>query len=97
MGFGGTARAGMSTYTAEEVADEDDEHATRNIVARVEALKWACLAVAVEDGVVLDLADDGLGREVVVGGNFALKVWRVHVDVLGGGWKLGAGGGSSCR
>lgn len=74
-------RKSRATYTAEEVANKDDEHAAGYIVTTVDALECMRLAVGVQHCVVLQLAQGRLGREVVVRLDLASKVRRVHVLV----------------
>lgn len=65
------------TYAAEEVADEDDEHPSRNVLPCVEALEGMRLAVAVEHDVFLNLLERLDRGEFVVGGELPLEVLRL--------------------
>lgn len=55
-GYAG-ACAGWTAYPTEEVPHEDDEDAARGVAATVEALEGVRAAMAVEDDVVVDLAN----------------------------------------
>jgi hypothetical protein len=79
------------------VPDEDDEHAAGRVAACVEAAEGVALAVAVQDNVVVDVAD-GLGSgEVMVAIDFALKLERVDAIVVCHGRGLGLFCGRRCR
>jgi hypothetical protein len=79
------------------VPDEDDEHAAGGVAACVEAAEGVALAVAVQDNVVVDVADGFGGGQVVVAVDFALELERVDAVVVCHGHGLGLFCGRWCR
>lgn len=67
------------------MADEDDEDTPCDIASSVEALERVAFAMSVQDYIVLNLLQGLGGRQVVVGGDFALEVDGFRVVDLDGG------------
>lgn len=77
------------TYTAEEVSHKYDKHPPCNIATCIQALECVCLSMPIQHNVVAYSTESFWRRKLVVGEDFALEVWRVHVVVgLSGGFLL---------
>ena len=75
------------TYTAEEMPDKDDEHASCDVATSVKSLERMRFAMAVKNKVVLDLPEGLRGGNLVVRCELTLEIFGLGLVDLDGRWR----------